>query len=85
MKDTDEEVTGEYQIPEMESTVPGCAVFYKAFLQSAKNDNLTDQTTPIALVDTLTIKRTLKFKVNRELIGVNTLFFIEAYIPKLTA
>jgi hypothetical protein len=32
MKDTDEEVTGEYQIPEMESTVPGCAVFYKAFL-----------------------------------------------------
>jgi hypothetical protein len=24
MEDTDEEVTGEYQIPEMETTVPGC-------------------------------------------------------------
>jgi hypothetical protein len=85
MKDTDEEVIGEYQIPEMETTVPGCTVYYKVFLQSAKNDNLTETTTPIALVDTLTTKRTIKFKVNRNLIGVSTLFFIEGYIPRLTA
>jgi hypothetical protein len=71
----------------METTVSGCPVYYKAYLQSSANDLLTDKTIPIAIVDTLTEPRKLKFKVNRKLIGVDnsTLFYLEGYIPNLTA
>ena len=85
MKDTDEEATGEYQFPEMETTVNNCPVYYKVYLQDAKTENLTDKTVPIALVDTLNDPRKLKFKVNRNMIGMSTLFILEGYIPNLTA
>lgn len=73
-----------YTIPEIESTIPGCAVWIKAYYKDAPSVLLHEKAVPIGFTDTRIEPRKLLFNVKRSFVQTTKTFFIEAYIPNIS-
>ena len=85
MKDDQDWATGEYTIPEIESTVAGCDMIFKAYFEDTPQILFTKDSKPIGIVNTLKEPRKIKFNVPRTKVTTTLTFMIEVYIPGITS